>query len=389
MSDAASAKVGENGAGKSTLLGLIAGQTMCPEGSITVFGLDAFRAPELQKRIALITSQWVSAVTSLHNARAMELVQSACGEPGLTDRARLLLSVLGIEEGWHIGSLSEGQLRRVQLAVKLSQHRDLVLLDEATTDLDLVVRRNLLTLLFEESSRCGTTIVYCTHIFDGLEGWATHVVQLSKGKIRRINLTGEEHEANESGVEMQRLSVGSMFTTVRDWFMEDLEEGRRHKVCVDHTAVCSAAKVNVGEAPGSLAVHVDNLTWAYSSRSRVALRGATLEVPMGARLLLTGLNGAGKTTMMSVIAGQHFIKAGQVRVQGRPAFHDLTLQRDTILLSQEWRRTLKQVGVGGNISFADLAKSIIDDLKGSGLTRPRHTHTHTHRLIVSPFSFFP
>lgn len=363
VSDTASVKVGENGAGKSTLLGLIAGQTMCPEGTITVFGLDAFRAPELQKRIALITSQWVSAVTSLHNARAMELVQSACGEPGLTDRAKLLLSVLGIEEGWHVGSLSEGQLRRVQLAVKLCLHRDLVLLDEATTDLDLVVRRNLLTLLFEESSRCGTTIVYCTHIFDGLEGWASHVVQLSKGKIRRINVTGE-HEANGSGVETQRLSVGSMFTAVRDWFMEDLEEGRRRKVCVDHTAVCSAAKVNVREAPGSLAVHVDNLTWAYSSRSRVALRGATLEVPMGARLLLTGLNGAGKTTMMSIIAGQHFIRAGQVLVQGRPAFHDLTLQRDAILLSQEWRRTLKQVGVGGNISFADLAKSIIDDLRG-------------------------
>jgi len=49
-----------------------------------------------------------------------------------------------------------------------------------TADLDILARQALLGFLREESES-GCTVVYCTHILDGLDGWATHVLRLRSG----------------------------------------------------------------------------------------------------------------------------------------------------------------------------------------------------------------
>lgn len=108
---------------------------------MSVLGEDAFRSRELGERITLVTAQWSEIVASLHSTTAGSLVRTTCGGE-ISKRGLLLMRVLGVSEDWQIGSLSEGQLRRVQLAVKLAIPSDVLLLDEATTDLDLVVRRN-------------------------------------------------------------------------------------------------------------------------------------------------------------------------------------------------------------------------------------------------------
>jgi ABC-type uncharacterized transport system ATPase subunit len=57
-----------------------------------------------------------------------------------------------------------------------------LLLDEITTDLDLLARQDLLAFLAEETAR-GTTILYATHILDRLDRWATHLVYMAAGKV--------------------------------------------------------------------------------------------------------------------------------------------------------------------------------------------------------------
>lgn len=51
-----------------------------------------------------------------------------------------------------------------------------LLLDEITVDLDVLARANLLTYLKKECAEQGATIIYATHIFDGLDDWPTHIV---------------------------------------------------------------------------------------------------------------------------------------------------------------------------------------------------------------------
>ena len=49
-------------------------------------------------------------------------------------------------------------------------------MDEITVDLDVLARADLLAFLRKECQERGATIIYATHIFDGLEDWPTHIV---------------------------------------------------------------------------------------------------------------------------------------------------------------------------------------------------------------------
>jgi CCR4-NOT complex subunit CAF16 len=74
----------------------------------------------------------------------------------------------------------------VQILLGLLGAPEVLLLDEVTTDLDVLARADLLELLREESEERGLTLLYATHIFDGLERWATHLAYLAGGRIRRF-----------------------------------------------------------------------------------------------------------------------------------------------------------------------------------------------------------
>lgn len=65
-----------------------------------------------------------------------------------------------------------------------------LLLDEITVDMDVLGRLDLLNFLKEESERRNATILYATHIFDGLEPWITHVAHVADGKLVRGETSG-------------------------------------------------------------------------------------------------------------------------------------------------------------------------------------------------------
>jgi len=57
-------------------------------------------------------------------------------------------------------------------------------MDEITVDMDVLGRQDLLEFFKRECDERGATIVYATHIFDGLEGWVTHMAYLEDGEMR-------------------------------------------------------------------------------------------------------------------------------------------------------------------------------------------------------------
>ena len=60
----------------------------------------------------------------------------------------------------------------------------MLLLDEITVDLDVLGRADLMAFLSEECATRGATIVYATHIFDGLEAWPSHLLYLAGGQLK-------------------------------------------------------------------------------------------------------------------------------------------------------------------------------------------------------------
>lgn len=56
-------------------------------------------------------------------------------------------------------------------------------MDEITVDMDVLGRMDLLAFFERECEQRGATIIYATHIFDGLEKWITHVAYVEDGKL--------------------------------------------------------------------------------------------------------------------------------------------------------------------------------------------------------------
>ena len=100
------------------------------------------------------------------------------------ERRDELVEILDIDMNWRMHSVSDGERRRVQLAMGLLRPWNLLLLDEITVDLDLLSRSDFLSFLKRETESRPCTIVYATHILDNLAQWPTHLVHMHMGKVR-------------------------------------------------------------------------------------------------------------------------------------------------------------------------------------------------------------
>ena len=141
----------------------------------------------------------------------------------LSLRLAHLVTCLEVDTLWQANQVSDGQLRRMQLALKLTPPRSLILLDEASVDLDVIARQALLAFLQAESSERGATVVYCTHILDGLGGWATHHCHVGGGAVSAYGespLAMPESAASQAGV-----AGSALYRTVQGLLVEDLKKG--------------------------------------------------------------------------------------------------------------------------------------------------------------------
>jgi len=98
------------------------------------------------------------------------------------ERRDHLLNILDVDLDWHMHAISDGERRRVQIVSGLMAPWDLLLLDEVTVDLDVLVRSDLLEFLKRETEDRNETIIYATHIFDALDPFPTHVCHLQLGR---------------------------------------------------------------------------------------------------------------------------------------------------------------------------------------------------------------
>ena len=101
-----------------------------------------------------------------------------------TNRRDELVRILDIDLGWRMHAVSDGERRRVQLAMGLVRPWTVLLLDEITVDLDLLSRSRFLNFLKRETETRACTIVYATHILDNLAQWPTHLVHMHMGRVK-------------------------------------------------------------------------------------------------------------------------------------------------------------------------------------------------------------
>jgi CCR4-NOT complex subunit CAF16 len=221
--------IGANGAGKSTLLRILAGRHLTkPDEAVTILGRSAFHDTKLNFDRAYLDTDWglrtvafagygcpLQADIPVHGM--MTKLQSDYPE-----RRDELVNMLGIDLNWRMHQVSDGQRRRVQILIGLLRPFKILLLDEVTISLDVVVRQDLLRWLRRESETRGATILYATHIFDGLDDWPTHLHYLcNKG------CTGWQGKVEELQLYKDLRAVGEPSPLLRiaeQWLRKELDE---------------------------------------------------------------------------------------------------------------------------------------------------------------------
>ncbi|KAK2872087.1 hypothetical protein FQN49_002566 [Arthroderma sp. PD_2] len=208
--------IGANGAGKSTLLRLLSGKRLAPDNSIVIGGVDPFK--QGLEGVTYLGTEWVLNPIVRTDIDVPTLLASVGGDY-YKERRDELIDILDIDMSWHMHSVSDGERRRVQLAMGLLRPWNLLLLDEITVDLDLLSRSNFLDFLKRETERRPCTIVYATHILDNLAQWPTHLVHMHMGQVRDWG-SMEKFYGNRP-----RMSENSQLgELVLEWLRKDMSE---------------------------------------------------------------------------------------------------------------------------------------------------------------------
>lgn len=208
--------VSANGAGKTTLLRLLSGKRLAPPGTVRVAGVDPFKHG--LEGVTYLGLEWVLNPIVRTDIDVPTLLASVGGNH-YPQRRDQLLDILDIDLTWRMHAVSDGERRRVQLAMGLLRPWRVLLLDEITVDLDLLSRRNFLAFLKRETEIRPCTIVYATHILDNLAQWPTHLVHMHMGRVKEWGAIGDFRAE-----EMPRSGNSRLGELVLTWLERDLQQ---------------------------------------------------------------------------------------------------------------------------------------------------------------------
>ncbi len=173
--------IGPNGAGKSTLLKSIMGLIKY-RGKLSIFGKD----PSNNRAELLKKMSYIADVASLPGWMKVKDLFDFVGEthPKFDmARAQELLADTPIKLDSRIATLSKGMKTRLHLVTILAINTDLLVLDEPTLGLDVLVRRDFQDRLVKDYFTQNRSILITTHQVDEIESILTRVVFISEGRI--------------------------------------------------------------------------------------------------------------------------------------------------------------------------------------------------------------
>jgi len=213
-----SAIIGPNGAGKSTFFNLLTGYHKVDSGEVRYKGRDITNWPphrivRLGISRAFQVSNIYPALTTYENIRQAVLAQQKRTLYFFTPAERLakqeteeLLETAGLSEHADIpaGNLSQGDKKRLELAIALGSKPDLVFLDEPTAGMSGEETQETMKLVQRLNREMGLTILFTEHDMSVVFGYARRLTVLHQGTIIAQG-TPEEVRANESA---QRIYLG-------------------------------------------------------------------------------------------------------------------------------------------------------------------------------------
>lgn len=325
--------VGPSGAGKSTLCAtfngliphLIKGDLL---GDVLVAGRQTreFPVKDFAPLVGLVFQDFEAQLFST----TVEL-EVAFGPENLgLERDRLKERVAQALELVRLGALrrrqpatlSGGEKQRLALASVLAMEPQVLVLDEPTTDLDPLGKRELLAATRELRERRGVTLVMVEHeTEEALQ--ADRVILMEKG---RVLAQGSPLEVLRDGKALEELGVRPIQMAELSWALglsevwtspnEAYQGLLKRGWSLSPRAYHGLLEGDRGRNYGEVIVEVQGLTYLYEG-GITALQGVDLTIRRGEFLAIVGQNGSGKTTLVKHLNGLLKPTKGDVFIRGR------------------------------------------------------------------------
>jgi ATPase subunit of ABC transporter with duplicated ATPase domains len=350
--------VGRNGAGKTTLTKILAGEALPASGKVLTSGEIGYLPqdprignPEVIARERILSARGLDDVVRRLRAAEAEMGSS---DPEVAERAMKrysradaelhagggyaaeaeaaqIAASLGIEErilGQQLKTLSGGQRRRVELARILFSGAETLLLDEPTNHLDadsivwlrdfLKAHRGGLIVISHDNELLEATVNKVLHLdanraeIDTYNmGWKAYLLQRETDeKRRKRERTNAENKAKTLTDQANRMRAKASKATAAQSMLKRAEkmvaslEGERASDKVARIKFPSPAPC--GKTP----LTAEELSKSYGSLE--VFTDVDLAIDKGSRVVILGLNGAGKTTMLRILAGIDQSDTGRV-----------------------------------------------------------------------------
>ena len=205
---------GLNGAGKSTFISILA--TLCrpTSGDVLVKGSSAVKQPERVRAAIGYVPQDIALYSALSGVDNLDFWAGIYGLKGSLKRERIAeaAAVARLEDRIkdRVSHYSGGMKRRLNIAVALLHHPEILVMDEPTAGVDIQSRRYILDALAGLKKE-GRTIVYTSHYTDELETLCDRIAVIDKGRILALGTADrlkEEYNADNLGTVLLKLTDG-------------------------------------------------------------------------------------------------------------------------------------------------------------------------------------
>ncbi|MEY8432268.1 ABC transporter ATP-binding protein [Lachnospiraceae bacterium 48-42] len=173
--------IGENGAGKSTTINAILGLIKKDKGTVRFWGKELDSSKQIKENIGVVFDG-----INFYETLTPEKVGKICAaayKQWDSSTYQKFLERFSLSKGKEIKTLSKGMKMKLSIAAALSHRPKLLILDEATSGLDPVMRADILEIFAEFVREGGHSILMSSHITTDLEKVADYITFIHRGKV--------------------------------------------------------------------------------------------------------------------------------------------------------------------------------------------------------------
>ena len=380
---------GPSGCGKSTLLKSIKPQLKpfgTTEGSIEFYGEDVYSLPEERTagEIGFVMQNPDAQIVTdkVWHELAFGLENIGVATPIIRSRVAEMANYFGIHNWFRkkTAELSGGQKQLLNLASIMLMQPKLLILDEPSSQLDPIAAREFLENVRKINLELGTTIIITEHNLEEVYGYADKVLLMENGEVKKFlppqemaqYLATEEHEGMYKALPTPARMYGSVLkgecplsiVEGRSWFSRLVAEKHPESPVLENR-----------ERPEEKVIEVSEVWFQYEKGADPILRDLSLSVRKGEICSILGGNGAGKTTMLSVVSQKRKYNMGSIKVCGKELSkykgvelfeHNMAVlpqNPQSLFVFETLRRDLEEIFTGKKLSKAEIEERVLSVAK--------------------------